>query len=81
VRDKGHARCGIVTFTMADETPTAFKARARAAGVNCWTSPLEYTRFDMAERGLESVVRASVHYYNTEDEADRFCRLVGNGPG
>jgi cysteine desulfurase/selenocysteine lyase len=76
VRDKGRARCGIVTFTMADETPAAFKARARAAGVNCWTSPLEYTRFDMAERGLESVVRASVHYYNTEDEADRFCQLV-----
>jgi selenocysteine lyase/cysteine desulfurase len=80
VRDKGRTRCGIVTFTMAEETPAAFKARAHVAGVNCWTSPLEYTRFDMAERGLESVVRASVHYYNTLDEADRFCRMVAERP-
>jgi cysteine desulfurase/selenocysteine lyase len=80
VRDKGRARCGIVTFALAGETPVAFKARAHAAGANCWTSPLEYTRFDMAERGLESVVRASVHYYNTEDEVDRFCGLVAAGP-
>jgi len=80
VRDKGRVRCGIVTFTLADETPAAFKSRAHAASVNCWTSPLEYTRFDMIERGLESVVRASVHYYNSEEEVDRFCRLTAEGP-
>ena len=80
VRDKGPTRCGIVTFTLAGETPAAFKSRAYAASVNCWTSPLEYTRFDMIERGLESVVRASVHYYNSEEEVDRFCRLTAEGP-
>jgi selenocysteine lyase/cysteine desulfurase len=80
VRDKGRARCGIVAFTIDGEDPIAFRRRANAVGMNCWSSPLEYTRFDMAARDLASVIRASVHYYNTEDEVDRFCRLVADRP-
>jgi cysteine desulfurase/selenocysteine lyase len=80
VRDKGLRRCGLVTFTIEGEKAAAFRDRARAAGANCWTSPLEFTRFDMAERRLEWVVRASVHYYNTDEEVACFCRLVAEGP-
>jgi cysteine desulfurase / selenocysteine lyase len=34
------------------------------------------TRFDMEARGLNEVVRASVHYYNDEDEIERFCATL-----
>lgn len=76
VHDKGAERCGIVTFTVADEAAGSVVKRLRAKGINTSASGVESTRFDMASRGLTEVVRASVHYYNTESEIDRFCAAV-----
>jgi selenocysteine lyase/cysteine desulfurase len=35
-------------------------------------------RLDFDPRGLESVVRASVHYFNTEAELDRLGAVLPN---
>lgn len=40
-------------------------------GIHVWVSPLSSTRIDMERRGLQSCIRSSVHYYNTEAEIDR----------
>ena len=51
-------------------------------GVNIWTSSQSSSLIDMQRRGLDEVVRASVHYYNTEAEIDRFLALVAEvAPG
>jgi selenocysteine lyase/cysteine desulfurase len=73
LRDRGAITCGIVTFTTAGKEPAAIRDALRERGVNVTDSPAEYTRLDMEARGLTGVVRASVHYYNTEEEVARFC--------
>jgi cysteine desulfurase / selenocysteine lyase len=52
----------------------------RAHDVNIWFSGAESTRLDMEARDLDTVVRASVHYYNDSDELDRFCTLLAGVP-
>jgi selenocysteine lyase/cysteine desulfurase len=79
VRDKGRVRCGIVTFTKADEDATAVQRRLRKRAINVSVSSASSTRLDMDARGLPALVRASVHYYNTEDELERFAAALADG--
>ncbi|MGE4566978.1 MAG: aminotransferase class V-fold PLP-dependent enzyme, partial [Acidimicrobiales bacterium] len=72
VYDKGAHRGGIVTFGVVGQTAEQIKDKLSAAGINTSTSTPNYARFDLAHRGLATVVRASVHYYNTEEEIDKF---------
>jgi cysteine desulfurase / selenocysteine lyase len=76
VLDLGAKRCGIVSFVMAGCSPAHVKQRLAAEGINVSVSPREYTLLDMQTRQLESVVRASVHYYNTEAEIERFLAVM-----
>jgi len=76
VRDLGAVKCGIVTFTVEGRDPREIRRRLGAQGANVTASLAEYARLDMEQRRLAGVVRASVHYYNTEEEVERFCRLV-----
>jgi selenocysteine lyase/cysteine desulfurase len=73
VCDLGRQRCGIVSFTIDNADPRDIQRRLSAARINVSVSPSHYTLLDMRSRRLESVVRASVHYYNTEAEVDRIC--------
>ena len=76
VRDLGVVQCGIVSFTVEGREPAWIMARLHEQGINAWTSPQAATRLDMEARGLAGVVRASVHYYNTEEEVTRFCEAI-----
>ena len=73
VQDIGAEKCGIVTFTVAGTSCEAVKRALASQDINVTVSGVSSTRLDMEARGLEDVVRASVHYYNTEEEVDRFC--------
>jgi cysteine desulfurase/selenocysteine lyase len=77
VRDQGRIRCGIVTFTCDGHDATEVMQWLRANGIAVRTTERSATRIDMERRGLEELVRASVHYYNTESEIERLCDAVG----
>ncbi len=73
VTDEGAVRCGIVTFTAAQKEASAIAARLSEKGINVSVSDGSGSLVSFQQRGLESVVRASVHYYNTEGEIDYFA--------
>ena len=52
------------------------KATLAGSNVSVEVSLVEDTRLDLEERGLDRIVRASVHYYNTEEEIIRLCELI-----
>ncbi len=76
VHDLGKRPCAIVSFAVEGIESEAIEARLRERGVNVSTSSRASTLLDATARGLPVVVRASPHYYNTEDEIAEAADLV-----
>jgi selenocysteine lyase/cysteine desulfurase len=76
VRDVGAERCGIVTFTKAGREPGAIRQVLGGQGINVHVSATGDTRLELTSREQSGVVRASVHYYNTEEEIERLCATL-----
>jgi selenocysteine lyase/cysteine desulfurase len=76
VRDRGAQLCAITTFTVDGVTPTEAAGHLRAQGTNVRSASVTFAQLDLGARGLDAVVRASVHYVNTDDELDRFTEQV-----
>jgi selenocysteine lyase/cysteine desulfurase len=72
---------GIATFSINSRSAQEIQHLLAEQNANVGVTSVGSTRLDMEERGLESIVRASVHYYNTENEVERFCRLISQLAG
>jgi cysteine desulfurase/selenocysteine lyase len=74
VNDRGLRKCGIVTFTHAD-VPAAEIVRMMAdRQINLRVAEQTY-RYDAGPRPVPRV-RASVHYYNTDEELDHVTDVL-----
>jgi cysteine desulfurase / selenocysteine lyase len=74
--DLGAVKCGIVTFGVAGRGADEIEAELRLNGFNTSVSQRDDTLLDFDARGLDPIVRASVHYFNTDEEIERFCDAV-----
>jgi cysteine desulfurase/selenocysteine lyase len=76
LHDRGVRQCGIVSFTVDGRDSRRVAEELRGQRINVSVSVAGSARWDLDSRGLESVVRASVHYYNTDEEIDRLCAAL-----
>lgn len=76
LRDAGRLRCGIVTFDIDGHDASDLKRALRDRSINVSVSVPNSTLLDARTRSLPCMVRASVHYFNTDDEIGRFVEAV-----
>lgn len=87
VHDRGEVLGGIVTFTIGDTDPEVIKEALRvrrdrpdgtatARPINVSTSTFRGALHDFVDRPVRAWVRASVHYYNSEEELEEFLGAV-----
>ena len=75
VYDLGLQKCGIVSIAT-ERTPADVKRSMLESGINVSIIHPAHTLIDMTSRNLGNMIRASVHYYNTEEEIDRFIQQL-----
>jgi selenocysteine lyase/cysteine desulfurase len=75
VQDLGVVKCGIVSFSGSFDA-AYLKSRLQQIGINVSVLHREHTLFDMQERNLGPMIRASVHYFNTIDEIDHLVDQI-----
>ena len=76
LHDLGEKKCGIVTFTSERKSVSDIQNQLANMKINISISLQEYARLDMEKRNLPALMRASVHYYNTEAEVETFCQAL-----
>ncbi|WP_413669424.1 aminotransferase class V-fold PLP-dependent enzyme [Mucilaginibacter sp. Mucisp86] len=73
VHDFGDQLCGIVTFSVEGLDAAAVKNKLAEKHINVSVGKAVSTLIYMNKNHLSNIVRASVHYYNTEEEIGVLC--------
>jgi len=71
LRDLGVEQSGLVSFTLDGVACDDVRAALAARRINVAVNGLAYTPLDMAARGLDEIVRASVHADTTDADLAR----------
>ena len=76
VHDIGRERAAIVSFSKQGIETRRLADRLAVQRINVSVTDRGSTFLDMQDRGLEDIVRASPHYYNTEEEVERLAAAI-----
>ncbi len=76
VHDNGEQKCGIVTFSVHGVGSSHVKSELAEKKIHVSVGLAKSTLIYMNRNGLSTVVRASVHYYNTEEEINGMCEAL-----
>jgi cysteine desulfurase/selenocysteine lyase len=73
VHDFGAEQCGIVTFSVVGMESAHIKSKLTEQRINVSIGKAISTLIYMNKNNLTNIIRASVHYYNTEEEIGVMC--------
>ncbi len=76
VHESGPSLSGIVTFSKDGANADSLQRRLHDSGINTSVTRLSGNLLDLPRRGLGDINRASLHYFNTEEEIERFCQVL-----
>jgi len=76
VHDIGRERAAIVSFSKQGIETKRLADRLAVQRINVSVTDRGSTVLDMQDRGLEDILRASPHYYNTEEEVERLAAAI-----
>lgn len=76
VHDVGAQKSGIVTFSKSGVTVGEGKGHLRSQQINISTVSRATARLDAEDRNLPDMMRASVHYYNSDGDVERLIAAV-----
>jgi selenocysteine lyase/cysteine desulfurase len=75
VHDLGRDPCAIVSFSVPGWPAEAIVSRARDEGIVIGLSKPASTLLDSEARHLPAILRASPHYFNSDEDVDRLAEL------
>ncbi len=76
VHDMGDQQCGIITFSADGFDNKELRDALVSHSINVSFGAAAATLIYMTNRQLKSLVRISVHYYNTEVEVSKVCQTL-----
>ncbi|MBH68880.1 MAG: aminotransferase [Rhodospirillaceae bacterium] len=74
--DQGQVKCGIVTFQHQSLNAEEIKRILLSEGINVSVSSGSGMKLSYLQRGIDSLIRASLHYFNTNEEIAKFLAII-----
>ena len=76
VLDRGLERCAIVTVSAEGRHAAGLVSSLAEAGISTNVTMRDYAVLDFDDKGVESAVRVSPHYYNTDEEIEELVSTL-----